>query len=223
MLERFVARLRERVEAHLWARLGAHLTEEQQGQLEALLRIPEGAEYSALDDLRNGPFTISAPALVRALKRLKSVRSLGIVIPLLASIPPSRIALLARFADKAKASAAMRLPKARRLATLAAFIYALEASAQDDAIELLEVLLAKMFGEAEKKDKKARMRTLKDIDALAVILAEVCQVVVDPGTPDERIRVAVLALIPRDAVIQTLRDIGELVRPLRNPADIDIN
>ena len=149
--------MRERVEAHLWARLGAHLTEDQQGQLEALLRVPEGAENFALDDLRNGPFTISAPALVRALRRLKSVRSLGFVIPLVASIPPSRIASLARFADKAKASAVMRLSKARRLATLAAFIYTLEASAQDDAIELLEVLLAKVFGEAEKKDKKARM------------------------------------------------------------------
>jgi hypothetical protein len=60
---------------------------------------------------------------VRALERLQAVRSIGIAIPPAASIPPSRIASLARFADKAKVSAVMRLPEKRRLATLVAFIH----------------------------------------------------------------------------------------------------
>jgi len=63
-----------------------------------------------LDELRTGPVTISGPALVRALERLHSVRSLGITIAPTASIPPNRIATLARYADKAKVSAVMRLP-----------------------------------------------------------------------------------------------------------------
>jgi hypothetical protein len=120
VLERFVARLRERVEMRLWRRLGGTINERQQTQLAALLRVPDGARNSPLDELRTGPVTISGPALVRALNRLHSVRSLGIVIPQVGSIPPSRIASLARFADKAKVSAVMRLPEARRLATLVA-------------------------------------------------------------------------------------------------------
>jgi hypothetical protein len=120
VLERFVARLRERVEMRLWRRLGGNINERQQTQLAALLRVPDGARNSPLDELRTGPVTISGPALVRALNRLHSVRSLGIVIPQVGSIPPSRIASLARFADKAKVSAVMRLPEARRLATLVA-------------------------------------------------------------------------------------------------------
>lgn len=178
-----------------------------------MLRVPDGNRNSPLDELRTGPVTISGRALVRSLERLRSVRSLGITIPPAASIPPSRIATLARFADKAKVSAVMRLPEARRLATLVAFIHTLEASAQEDALELFEMLLTEVFGDAEKEDKKARLRSLKDLDALAITLAEACQLVVDPSLPDERLRVAVYARVPRDILIQTLADIGELVRP----------
>lgn len=141
------------------------------------------------------------------------MRSLGITIPQVASIPPSRIATLARFADKAKVSAVMRLPEARRLATLVAFIHTLEASAQDDALELFEMLLTEVFGDAEKEDKKARLRSLKDLDALAITLAEVCGLLVDPSLPDERVRAAVFAQVPRETLVQTLHDIGDLVRP----------
>ena len=87
VLERFVARLRERVEAHLWRRLGSNINESPQTQLAALLRVPAGARNSPLDELRTGPVTISGPALVRSLERLRSVRSLGITIQNAASIP----------------------------------------------------------------------------------------------------------------------------------------
>jgi primosomal protein N' len=43
VLERFVARLRERVDARLCRLLGSRLTSAQQTQLEALLQVPPGA------------------------------------------------------------------------------------------------------------------------------------------------------------------------------------
>jgi TnpA family transposase len=213
VLERFVARLRDRVEARLWSLLGANISESQQTQLEALLRVSDGARYSRLDELRTGPVTSSSPALVRALQRLKAVRELGIVIPPAAAIPPSRIASLARFADKAKVSAVLRLAPSRRPATLAAFVHTLEASAQDDALELLEMLLTDVFGEAQKEDRKTRLRSLKDLDALAITLVEACNPIVDTALPDEQLRTAVFALVSRETLVHTLKEIGELVRP----------
>jgi hypothetical protein len=47
----------------------------------------------------------------------------------------------------------LRLPKARRLATLVAFIHALEASAQDDAIELLELPLTTCSSRPKRRQK----------------------------------------------------------------------
>ena len=57
-------------------------------------------------------------------------------MPAAARIPATRVAALARFAVAAKASAVLRLPNPRRLATLVASVHCLEATAQDDALEL---------------------------------------------------------------------------------------
>src|SRR5437764_1221333 len=73
LLERFVAKLRSRVEARLWRILGKAITPEGRSRLEDLLRVPEGGRNSWLDRLRRGPVRVSAPALVRAIARLQSV------------------------------------------------------------------------------------------------------------------------------------------------------
>ena len=159
VLERFVARLRDRVDARLCRLLAAQLSSTQRTQLEALLQVPPGTRYSALEKLRSGPVRVSGPSLVRALERLRDVRDLGIRMPDTVSIPPSRIAVLARIADKAKVSVVERLPESRRWATLVAFIHTLEASAQDDALEVFEMLIDEVFGDALTEDRKARLRS----------------------------------------------------------------
>jgi hypothetical protein len=140
VLERFVARLRSRVEERLW-RVLSRITPEQNARLNGLFRVPPGGRSSWLDRLRTGPVRVSAPALVAAIKRLQSVRDLGISLPSTANIPPSPIATLARFANTSKVTAVARLPRPRRIATLVAFVHTLEATAQDDSLEVLEILL----------------------------------------------------------------------------------
>lgn len=213
VLERFVARVRERVDARLCLVLAKKLTDTQRTQLAALLQVEPGARYSALDRLRSGPVRVSGPSLVRALDRLRAVRDLGIGIPDSASIAPSRIAALARFADKAKVSVVDRLPESRRWATLVAFIHTLEASAQDDALEVFEMLVGEIFGDAQVEDRKTRLRSLKDLDALAITLTEAMGLVVDLSIHDDALRSAVFTQIPREALVQTIHDISKLVRP----------
>jgi hypothetical protein len=167
-LERFVARLRNRVEDRLWKQLGQGITDEQRVGLENLLIVPPQGRSSWLDKLRSGPVRVSGRALVQAILRLQTVRNLGIKLPA-AGIPPSRLASLARFAGTAKVTAISRLPPARRLATLVAFAHCLEATAQDDAIEVLDILLHDFFSHAGKADKKARLRGLKDLDQAAAV------------------------------------------------------
>jgi TnpA family transposase len=213
VLERFVARLRDRVDARLCRLLGSQLSASQRTQLEALLQVPPGTRYSPLERLRSGPVRVSGPSLVRALERLRDVRDLGIGMPVTVSIPANRIAVLARFADKAKVSVVERLPESRRWATLVAFIHTLEATAQDDALEVFEMLIDEVFGDALAEDRKARLRSLKDLDALATTLSEAMGLVVDLSIPDEELRSAVFTQIPREALVRTLQDIGQLVRP----------
>jgi TnpA family transposase len=212
-LERYIARLRSRVEARLWRALGSGVSRAQQARLESLLAVPAGRRTSPLDRLRTGPVMVSSSSLVLALLRLQAVRALGIQLPATARIPATRVAALARFAGTAKASAILRLPDARRLATLVAFVHCLEASAQDDALEVLEALLRDLFGAAVKADKKARLRTLKDLDAAAATLASACQMVLDGALPDAELRARLFEKIPREMLTQALDGVNALIRP----------
>jgi hypothetical protein len=212
-LERFVVSLRTRVEARLYQLLTRGLTAQQKEQLQRLLRVPEGERVSLLDRIRSGPTRISAPAIREAIDRLNTVRALGISIPMKARIPSSRIASLARFANRAKAQAISRMPEPRRLATLVAFVHCLEATAQDEVLEVLEMLMHDVFGKAASADQKARLRTLKDLDESAAALAEACRLLLDPELPDKSLRKKVFAKIARAALENALERVTALIRP----------
>lgn len=217
ILERFIARLRGRVEDRLWHLLGQGITAEQQEQLTALLEVPEGRRSSWLDRLRAGPVMVSGPSLVRAINRLQTIRDLGISLPAATQIPSSRIVSLARFAHTAKLTAITRLPAERRLATLVAFLYSLEATAHDDVLGILEVLLQNLFGNAEKEQKKARLRSLKDLDHAANVLAEACKIILNKTIPDDELRSRVFMQAPTHTLEKAVEDVTSLIRP---PGDV---
>jgi hypothetical protein len=215
-LERYIARLRSRVEERLWRSLGRGISDERRIRLESLLAVPPGSRSTILDQLRTGPVMVSSLSLVQALLRLHSVRELGIKLPAGVRIPASRVAGLARFASTAKASAILRLPNLRRLATLVAFAHCLEATAQDDALEVLEALLRELFGDAAKADKKARQRTLKDLDQAAAVLASACQMVLDTTLPDAELRARLFEKVPSETLKLALDGVNALIRPADN-------
>ena len=215
-LERFIARLRSRVEERLWHSLARGLSSDQQEKLESLLVVSAGSRSSHLDRLRTGPVTVSSRSLVLALLRLDAVRELGIRLPAATRIPATRVAALARYAGTAKVSAILRLPDTRRLATLVAFVHCLEANAQDDVLEVLETILRELFGDAIKADKKARLRTLKDLDQAAATLARACEMYLDTGVPDAELRTKLFEKIPRDLLAHALEGVNALIRPADN-------
>lgn len=140
------------------------------------------------------------------------MRALGITLPA-ATVPPSRLASLARFAGAAKVSAITRLPPASRLATLVAFVHCLEATAQDDALEVLEQLLRGLFADAARADRQARLRTLKDLDRAALLLATVGRLLLDPEVVDTDLRTQAFARVPPETLAQALASVAALTRP----------
>jgi TnpA family transposase len=216
VLERLVARLRNRVHERVWRTLVRTITPESQARLETLLTVPKDQRASVLDRLRTGPTMRSAPELVRTLKRLDEIRSLGINISIPTSVPRSRLLELARFASTAKVTAIERLPSNRRTATLVAFVRNLEATAQDDALDLLDLLLAEIFSDAEKAGKATRLRTLKDLDAAAVQAAKACAALLDPSLPDSEVRQAAFTIISPEDLASALEQIKQLVRPAKD-------
>jgi Domain of unknown function (DUF4158) len=216
-LERHVARLRARVEERVWSMLAAAAPPETRSKLEALLSIPESGHQSLLDRLRKGPYRRSAPELVRALDRVEEVRRLEITLSAAGRIPKGRLHALARFANTAKISVIRRLPESRRLATLVAFASNLEAVALDDALDLLDILITEIFSDAARASDKARLRTIKDLDAAAIQLTQVCRLVLDPDLQDAELRSAIFKALEREELEAAVSQVDSIVRP---PEDV---
>lgn len=163
MLVRLISSVRERVAKRLWLLLSKLPDASQQTQLEALLLVNEKTRQTLLDQLRRSPTRTSPSALVNALNRLVTIRSLGIRQLPVAKIPPTRLKALSRNALTVRAQALARMPSSRRLATLVAFAYVMEAIATDDALDVLELLVKDLLSCSAREGKKERLRTLKDL------------------------------------------------------------
>ena len=69
VLQRMIARSRERSPTRLWTRLVGLAPDDTIGALEALLVVPAGQRRTGLDQLRRSPVSPTVDGLVRALKR----------------------------------------------------------------------------------------------------------------------------------------------------------
>ncbi|HKM84158.1 MAG TPA: Tn3 family transposase [Candidatus Acidoferrum sp.] len=213
VLERAVARVRSRANGHLHRRLIKGVTPSQRERLDGLVIVPEGDRQSTFDRLRDGPYIQSGPEIGRTLVRLGEIRKIADDLPQIDSLPPGKVAALARFASAAKAQAVARLPDDRRTATLLAFVHTLKASAGDDVIDLFDAIVTTMFAQAEAASKEARLRSLRDLDAAALKLRDAGGVILDQATPDAEVRAVVFALIGRDALVSALERVGALAEP----------
>lgn len=92
----------------------------------------------------------------------------------------------------------------------------MEATAQNDALEVLEALLRELFSNAVKADKKVRQRTINDLDQAAMTLAKACQMVLDNTLPDEELRIRLFERIPREILTRALDSVNALTSPADN-------
>jgi len=213
VLERLVARVRDRAAIRLWHMLARLPNSDQQAKLAALLELPDGANSSPLDRLRRAPTRMSGPALVTALQRLEDIRELGVGQLSLSHLPPNRLRALARYGAAARAQAIVQMTPERRMATLLAFAYVFEARAMDDALDLLDVLITDMVREAHKDGEKERLRTLRDLDTAALQLWDALQILLDERVDVAAVRPQTFARIPRERVLDAGAQVETLARP----------
>ncbi len=109
-----------------------------------------------------------------------------------------------------------RMPESKRTAILVAFAKAYETIALDEALDVLDLLITYIAGEAKKLGQKKRLRTLKDLDKSALTLAEVCALILNENMQDELLRSAIFARMPREKLAESIATVHELARPYDN-------
>lgn len=212
-LTRLISEIRSRATNRLWLRLSALPTQQQVTRLETLLEVPDGSRTSYFDHYRKGPVTISGPAFNGAVSRYLELKSLGIQELDFTGIPPVRFKNLARHAGVISMHKIARMPTNKRTAMLVAFVKAYETIVLDEALDVLDLLITDITGEAKRLGQKKRLRTLKDLDKSALALAAVCTLIVNENTPSEQLRTAIFSSVTREKLAESIATVHELARP----------
>ncbi|MCX4404351.1 hypothetical protein OG840_22300 [Streptomyces sp. NBC_01764] len=191
---------------------------------------------SELDRLRRGPVRISGPQMKWALERAAEIDAFGMGELDVSGIPPRRLAELSRYGVDGKASLLRRHGDSRRLATLLATAVYLTSRAVDDALDLLEVLIAtRLLARAERETAKQKLKTLPRMERAEIRLATAFRVVFD--TTSEQVdtesgeisppEVATLTamwerieeVVPREELAAAIAALFELAPPIDSDAD----
>ncbi len=213
VLARLVAHIRDRAATRLWKTLARAPGPDQRARLEAMVIVPEGGRQTALDRLRKGPTRVSGPSLVEALERFAEIQSLDVGRLDLRHVPASRIDALARYAGTAWAATIARMPPDRRVATLLAFARVFEATALDDAIDVLDALITELSVQALRAGRQERLRTIHDLDAAALQLREACAVLLDDACGDAKLRSTIFTRVSKQSLAEAVTLVGTLARP----------
>ncbi len=221
-LARLVARERDAATQRLWDTLAAALTGQQRREMDALLVVPPGSRVSELERWRISPARASGPQMVKALHRVAEITGSGLSrVQLDATVTPRRLAGLARYGMGADVAQLKRHGDQRRMATLVATVAQLEATATDDALELLELLMtAELIGKARTEAGKQTIKRHPRLARASAMLAVVAEVLLESrgwGNEDE-VRVcqvweAIEARIPRAEVRAAVATVTGMVPP----------
>jgi TnpA family transposase len=213
-LERLIGRVRERVQLRLWHRLVDGLTADQRMQIEALFIKRDAESLGNLELLRASPLKRRQSDFLRHLDRLDALRGAGLRMMPPKGVPAAHLERLARVARRARPSAVAALKEPRRTATVAALFYTLEASAQDDAVELGEALIADLFREAELAKASHRQAHQRDLDKAVLLLRELAgRVIVDSTMSFDDWQNTLFAHWPRTSIEGAITTVDALVQP----------
>ncbi len=214
-LTRLISEVREKATLRLWNKLALIPSAEQRSQLEMLLGPTDCSRLSLLESLKKGPVTISGPAFNEAIERWKTLNDFGLHAENLSTLPAVRLKNLARYAGMTSVFNIAEDVTAEKDGGSGCLCPCMETLALDDALDVLDAMLAVIIRDARKIGQKKRLRSLKDLDKSALALASACSYLLKEETPDESIRAEVFSYIPR----QKLAEIITLVREIARPSD----
>jgi hypothetical protein len=102
------------------------------------------------------------------------------------------------------------------MATLVAFACTLQASAQDDVLDVLDRLLTDLLARVDRQEQRRRLRTIGDLDIAALLLRDIGLLVLDQATSKHTVRTEIFARWPRERIEQAVATVGALARPPEN-------
>lgn len=216
-LERTIADVSDQAGRRFWTVLTRSAPAPVLEHLERLLEVPQGQRLTTLERLRRPPTQIGVRGLQAALRRVADIESRHLHTLMVPAVPTSRLKPLVRHASLARTQSIARMTEARRRATLIAYAATLHPTALDETLDVFDQHLDQVFARAERRGQQRRIRTLKDLDAAALILEGACTTLLDPAHGDGDVRSAVLAQYSLQDLHNAIVKVRELAQPPQAP------
>ena len=212
VLERLVARVRERANVALWEKLAGLPDDKQRERLLRLLDTPEGSRVSTLEHLKRAPRRVSGQALREAVLRVETIREVGVGELDLSTFPPAQLKALARYGVTSWVGTVAQLARDRQVATLLAFTQELERTATDDVLDLFSGLMDDLLRSSKNEGKTARLKGLKVYDQASLKLATAVEVILE-ALADTGLRDDIYKKIPEVELAAALYTVIQQARP----------
>jgi len=210
-LSRLISEIRERTNARLLRRLSALPDAVQKQKLNDLLDVPKTSSSSKFDQLKHRPNHSSSDTFKSAINRYIELKSIGIQSLNFKRVPLLRLQNLSRYASMTSMHKILRMPEKKKISTLVAFVYVLERTALDDALDILDMLITNITTEAKKISRQKRLRTLKDLDKSALLLAKACALILDEDSIEiNGLRDAIFGSVSKETLALSITTVNTL-------------
>jgi hypothetical protein len=216
-LSRLISRARERAAQQLYRLIAKRLSNPQSERLMALFDKGDEETRTRLERLRTEPMYSSSATLQAALERIERIREIGVGNVKLEDIAENRLAVVLRHGLIVRAADLEKYGHPRRLTTLLIVVQHLERSATDNALVVFDQVMQKIGLRGQRRRQKERLRSLKDLDAAALMLREtlnqITQILADQTLSASKARSAALEYLNASRLLTALMQVSDLASP----------
>lgn len=214
VIERLVAVALFRAERHVATQLTRALGTEQAAALDALLELRPGMPHlSVLAWSRQPPGTASHRSLARIIEQRAHLCTIGLDPACVEYVHPERVRQLAREGSRLTAQHLRALTETRRRATLVATVLDTKVRLTDDAVDLFDKLMGRLFRRAEAREADAFQRDKRAINDKVRLFARLGEALIRARAGGSDPLAAVTSAVGWERLAEAVEEAKRLVRP----------
>ena len=213
VIERLVGTVMLHAERHVARQLGLGLTAGQAAALDGLLETKADTRLSVLAWARQPPGVVGHRSFARIIDQLEHLRSIALDPARAREVHPERLRQLAREGARLSAQHLRTLSVTRRRAVLVATVLETIVRLTDDAIDLFDRLIGKLFRGAETREANAFQRDKRAINDKVRMYARLGEALLTAKEAGDDPFEAVDAAIGWDKLAESVEEAKRLIRP----------
>jgi len=181
--------------------------------MEALLSRSQGRRGSTFAWLKTEAPASSVEAIGDQLSKRATILELTVVELDLSVLHRNRVRQFAELGRSYHAGFLKRFDPAKRYVIMVCLLQDLIQEVTDDTIEMIDVLIGRIFTQSQKDRDELFKKQGKHINAKLLLFRSIAAIVLDRDVPDEQVRKQTFAAIPEELLQQAYDESATLVQP----------